>query len=252
VPTEPFATFGERFVQRVRRAALPPDVIYTSHVFYNSGFLFQDVAEAIAAARETAPDALFFLDGYHTFFAMPVDLSSVEDRVFYLAGGYKYAMAGEGVCFMHCPKGWTMRPVDTGWFATFGDLTKGVAPGTVPFPEDAMRMLGSTYDPVGLYRFNAVQDLWIQEGVTVSDIHAHARALQERFLDRVDLKKFGPDAQWMPKRDEVPDRGNFLTIRTRAAGSAYAKLRERGIVTDYRGDRLRFGFGIASPVDATP
>jgi kynureninase len=112
-----------------------------------------------------------------------------------------------------------------------------------------MRMLGGTYDPVGLYRFNAVQELWRREEISVADIHAHARALQERFLDRVDLKKFGRDTVLVPGRDEVPDRGNFLTIRTRSAGSVYAKLREKGIVTDYRGDRLRFGFGIASPVD---
>ncbi len=251
VPTEPFATFADRFVERLRSTPIPPDVIYTSHVFYNSGFIFEDVGRAIAAAREVAPDALFFLDGYHSFFAMPVDLSSVEDHVFYLAGGYKYAMAGEGVCFMHCPPGRAMRPVNTGWFASFGDLTKGVAPGTIPFPEDGMRMLGGTYDPVGLYRFNAVQDLWRKEGVSVADIHAHARALQERFLDGVDMKKFGPDTVLTPGRDEVPDRGNFITIRTRSAGSVYAKLREKGIVTDYRGDRLRFGFGIASPIDAS-
>jgi selenocysteine lyase/cysteine desulfurase len=182
---------------------------------------------------------------------MPVDLSSIEDRAFYLAGGYKYAMSGEGVCFMHCPPGIAMRPVNTGWFAGFGDLTKGVAAGTIPFPEDGMRMWGATYDPVALYRFNAVQELWLDEEVSVTDIHAHARALQERFLDGVDLRKLGADAVLLPARDEVLDRGNFLTIRTRSAGDAYHALRERGIVTDYRGDRLRFGFGIATPIDAS-
>ena len=37
------------------------------------------------------------------FMARPTDLSDIADRAFYLAGGYKYAMAGEGCCFLHCP-----------------------------------------------------------------------------------------------------------------------------------------------------
>ena len=37
----------------------------------------------------------------------------------YLAGGYKYAMAGEGACFMHCPPGFGARPRNTGWYASF-------------------------------------------------------------------------------------------------------------------------------------
>jgi hypothetical protein len=36
-------------------------------------------------------------------------------------------MAGEGVCFMHCPPGFARRPRDTGWFAAFGALEKARA-----------------------------------------------------------------------------------------------------------------------------
>jgi hypothetical protein len=33
-------------------------------------------------------EALVVIDGYHGFLALPTDLSKIEDRVFYLAGGY--------------------------------------------------------------------------------------------------------------------------------------------------------------------
>src|SRR5690606_34397813 len=112
------------------------------------------------------------IDGYHGFMALPTDFSVMQHRAFYLAGGYKYAMAGEGACFMHCPPGQAMRPVNTGWYAAFGALEKGVKPGELPYGASGMRMMGSTFDPGSLYRFNAVQR-WLQEqSVTVTKIHA--------------------------------------------------------------------------------
>ena len=62
------------------------------------------------------------VDGYHGFMAAPTDLSAVADRIFYVAGGYKYAMSGEGAAFLHAPPGFCPRPVVTGWYAEFGAL----------------------------------------------------------------------------------------------------------------------------------
>jgi selenocysteine lyase/cysteine desulfurase len=244
VAVEPFETFRERFIERVRSDGAELNVIYVSHVFYNSGYFFDSLIEAIAAAEEAAPQALFFVDGYHSFMAMAVDWSSVEKRTFYLGGGYKYAMSGEGVCFMHCPPGWALHPVNTGWFAGFGDLTKGVAGKRVPYSNDGFRMWGATYDPVAVYRFRAVQELWQREGIDSSMIHAHARALQEIFLDAIPRGHELAEAELLPPRTAA-DRGNFLTFRTPRAGDLYASLRSRNVVTDYRMNRLRFGFGIA-------
>ena len=41
VPVEPFGSFADRFIARLRGAPAPLDVIYTSHVFYNSGYVFE-------------------------------------------------------------------------------------------------------------------------------------------------------------------------------------------------------------------
>jgi kynureninase len=40
------------------------------------------------------------------------------------------------------------------------------------------------------------------------------------------------------------DRGSFLTFRRPDAQEVYQRLHDRGVITDYRGDRLRIGFGI--------
>ncbi|MBL7599179.1 class V aminotransferase, partial [Escherichia coli] len=85
------------------------------------------------------------------------DLSKVADRIFYVAGGYKYAMAGEGACFLHAPPGFCPRPVVTGWFAEFGDLSG--PPGGVQYRSDGGRFWGATFDCSALYRFNAVRGM---------------------------------------------------------------------------------------------
>ena len=113
---EPFNDFAERFAAAA--AAGGHDLVYLSQVFFNSGFALADVGGLVAAVPD--PETFVVLDGYHGFLALPTDLAAVEARAFYLAGGYKYAMAGEGAAFLHAPPGIGTRPRDTGWYAAFG------------------------------------------------------------------------------------------------------------------------------------
>ena len=166
VATEPFDSFPARFAAAAARGH---DLVFVSQVFFNSAATAGDLAALVAAVPEN--DTLIVIDGYHGFMALPTDFSRLAQRAFYLAGGYKYAMAGEGACFMHCPPGYAPRPRDTGWFAAFGALT-GAQRG-VPYGDDGSRFLGATFDPSGLYRLAAVLD-WIDAiGLTVEAIHAH-------------------------------------------------------------------------------
>ncbi|MFQ5947623.1 MAG: aminotransferase class V-fold PLP-dependent enzyme [Acidimicrobiia bacterium] len=241
VAVEPFSTFPERFLEAAGRGG--HDLVFFSQVFYNSGYFFDQFAEVVAAVP--SPSIYVVIDGYHGFMALPTDLSSVEDRAFYLAGGYKYAMSGEGVCFMHCPPGYGPRPVNTGWIAQFGELEQDIGDAPVSYRPDGSRFLGATFDPSGLYRFNAVMDLLGELGVTVADIHEHARSLQARFLERLD--RLGLEALNSSKL--VPDRatrerGNFLTFRLPEAAQIHRRLRHLQVTTDHRGNSLRFGFGL--------
>ena len=112
--------FPARFAAAAARGG--HDLVFVSQVFFNSAATCR---RSRGARSPPSPndDSLLVIDGYHGFMALPTDLSGTRARTFYLAGGYKYAMAGEGACFMHCPPGYAPRPRDTGWFAAFGALT---------------------------------------------------------------------------------------------------------------------------------
>jgi len=239
LPSEPFASFAARFAEAAADGG--HDLIYVSQVFYNSGYALADLPALVAAVPDA--DSLVVIDGYHGFLARPTDLSAIQERAFYMAGGYKYAVAGEGVVFLHAPPGYAPRPRDTGWYAAFSALETGGS--EVGYATDAGRFLGATFDPVGLYRFNAVMDWLNEHALGVPDIHAHAHGLQQRFvtgLDALGLTTLKSEQLVVPL--EEPARGNFLTFRTASAGELYRKLLDTHVITDWRGDRLRFGFGL--------
>lgn len=238
VELEPFDDFPARMREAIARAEC--DLVYFSHVFYNTGYVIQDLAALVDAVP--GDKTLTVIDGYHAFMALPVDLSKICDRAFYIAGGYKYAMAGEGICFMHCPPGRAPQPTDTGWLAEFGAL--GEAPrGKVAFGTDGSRFLGATFDPSGLYRFNAIQR-WAQiEGVDPQSVRAHVTQLQLHFLRDLDGQEH-PHLNRATLRPPSDPRGNFLCFRTPLAENLRRAWTNDNIVVDCRGDRLRIGFGI--------
>ncbi|MGH8997918.1 MAG: aminotransferase class V-fold PLP-dependent enzyme [Acidimicrobiia bacterium] len=237
VRVDPYGTFPERM--RSAAAGGGHDLVYFSQVHFNSAYVHQHVAAVVEAVPD--PETVVVIDGYHGFMALPTDLGSVEARAFYTAGGYKYAMAGEGACFMHCPPGYALRPLDTGWFAEFSDLAAAAQPGQVPFAPDGSRFAGGTFDSTPLYRLNAVQR-WLDDiGVSVADIHTHVARLQQLVIDQLDDRG---RAALVPGLDEVADRGHFLVLRLPDAGLVRQRLADAGVMVDHRDDRLRIGFGL--------
>ena len=206
-------TFAARFAAAARRGG--HDLVFVSQVFFNSAATAGALADIVAAVRDA--NALVVIDGYHGFMALPTDLSRKCRRAFYLAGGYKYAMAGEGVCFLHCPPGLAMRPRDTGWFAEFGALAARDG-GKVAYGSDGTRFMGATFDPTGLYRLAAMLDWMRTIGLTVDAIHEHVLALQELFLDEI-TRGVKPlcDARLVTPVGPGSTRGHFLTFETGAA-----------------------------------
>ena len=237
VASEPADSFPLRF--RAAAAEGSHDLIFVSQVFYNSGATCGDL---VALAKAAPPsDTFLAIDGYHGFMALPTDLSGVAARAFYLAGGYKYAMAGEGACFMHCPPGYAPRPRDTGWFAGFGALAEGRA-GEVAYAADGSRFLGATFDPTALHRLAAVFAWMDRIGLTVAAIHDHVLTLQSRFLRATD-----GIAPLRKARRVTPigtaEHGHFLCFETPDAAEIQARLAKANITTDVRNQRIRFGFG---------
>lgn len=219
----------EQVVERAR--AGEHDLIFVSQVQFGTGHVFDGIAELAALARPEGPWVV--IDGYHAFMAVETDLSAAADKIFYLAGGYKYAMAGEGCAFLHAPPGFGPRPEITGWYAEFEDLA--LPPGSIGYAPDARRFLGATFDPSGIYRFVAVRDMLRGEALTTAAIATHVGALREQLL------------AGLPIEAELLNPGSparFLALRSPNAQRWKAELEAEDVITDVRGDVLRIGFGL--------
>jgi selenocysteine lyase/cysteine desulfurase len=240
IATAPYETFQARFTAAA--AAGTHDMVFCSHVFFNSGFVVPDLGSLVAAVAD--PETLVVIDGYHAFMALPVDLSAIAHRAFYLAGGYKYACAGEGACFMACPPNAALRPRNTGWYAAFGALS-AAGDGQVAYAQDGSRFMGASFDPSGLYRLCASMR-WLENlGLGAAAAHARAHANQSAFLDAVEPACIpGLTRDALAVDGAALQRGNFLAFRSPHAGQLQKKLTASGVITDARADVLRIGFGL--------
>lgn len=216
------------------------DFIYLSTGLYNSGL--QIPAEWIEQIINLVSEqSIFALDGYHTFAAVPYDLSKIQDKVFFLGGSYKYAQGGEGLCFMTLPKDCDLRPTDTGWFAHFEGLS-GEMSERIGYTNGGLRFWGATVDMTALFRFNAAWDLFKINNLTVEKSHQYIQNLMQLFIDKL-------PSEWSQKLicNDLSKVGHFLTFEfpnEESTSNAYQSLKQKGILTDYRNNRLRFGFGL--------
>lgn len=231
--------FADRFIAAARSGTY--DLIFVSHVFFKSGYVFDRVWELASLSRPEGPWVV--VDGYHGFRAVPTDLSEVADRIFYVAGGYKYAMAGEGAAFLHAPAGFGPRPSLTGWYAEFGDLEG--PPGGVGYARDASRFMGATFDPSGVYRFVAAGKMLEAEGLTTAAVAEHVAGLQRSLLTRIEAGEAGPLKDAMVVNPPGNGRqARFLALRHPSAQAWKAALADKGVVVDVRDDVLRVGLSI--------
>ena len=237
VPVEPFETFPKRWAAACKHGC---DFAYLSHVFFNSGYALSDLPIFVDPLPTSAT---VVVDGYHAVCAIPVSIEGLQKRIFYVGGGYKYAQAGEGACYLYVPEENQSRPLNTGWFASFGALEKGEA--KVTYDRGGARFAGATFDFTATYRFNAVQNWWNSIGLTVNAVHGRVQALKAQFVQEIDqagLRTLRSD-QLLKCNGQTLD-GHFLAFRLPNAVALAEKLKSEKIVVDARADRLRFGFGL--------
>jgi selenocysteine lyase/cysteine desulfurase len=242
VAAEPFDDLSDRFLAAAQ--AGQHDLILVSQVLFGSGRIFERVEALASLARPDGPWVV--IDGYHAFMALERPFgSAAASSAFYLGGGYKYAMSGEGCAFLHAPPGYGERPPVTGWFAEFEDLT--LAPGQVGYARDARRFMGATFDPSALYRFNAVQRMLRENRLTTTIVADHSRTLQARLLDGIGATPLG-EVELLNPLGSGP-HARFLAFRSPHAQDWYSGLKAKNCITDVRGDVLRIGFGLYQDED---
>ena len=242
IAAEPFDSLPARFVERAQSGE--HDFILVSQVLFGSGRMFDRVDDLAALGRPEGP--WIVIDGYHAFMAIEQPFGqTAAHEAFYLGGGYKYAMAGEGCAFLHAPVGFGPRPPVTGWFAEFEDLS--LPPGSVGYAKDASRFMGATFDPSALYRFNAVQRRLQAEGLSTKSISAQVAQLQAQFLSAIGGTALA-DAELLNPLDHGA-HARFIAFRSPHAQRWYEELIARNCVTDVRGDVIRIGFGLYHDVE---
>jgi len=226
VAAEPAATLAERLAQRVddRTAA-----VLVSAVLYTTAHIVPDLRATLEACEWSGAELL--VDAYHALNAIPFSLK-VEglEGAYVVGGGYKYCQLGPGNAFLRFPADTTLRPVVTGWFSEFTDLSK--APnGRVEYGPGPARFAGATYDFTSHYRGAAVFKFFEEQNLTVERLRELSQqqiALLVRGLEPA------PDGA-------VAALGGFMSFSAPQAGQLQETLRRQHIWADHRGDRLRLG-----------
>lgn len=240
VACEPFGTFTQRFLAAMKEQ--PAEVAFLSHVMFRTGLRFDGAEELASYASPDGPWVV--LDLYHSFMAMPCDFSKVADRTFLMGGGYKYAMAGENAAYLHAPPGYAPRPTQTGWFADFGAMEG--KQGEVGYNKDGSRFLGATYDPTGLYRFNAIRRMLDAEGLDTAAIAKRCETLRAQIVTAIEAGEAGVTLRGaeLLKPNATGSQSRFISLRHPKAVEWKSRLMAENIFTDARDDILRIGVAL--------
>ncbi len=230
VDADPVSSLAERLGAAVDGRT---SAVLVSTVLFGTSSVVPGIGELVALARSRGAEVL--LDAYHAFDNMPI---AVPDGAFLVAGGYKYAQWGEGVCFLRVPAGCTLRPVYTGWFAGFAHLADRRTEGAVAYEEDGgTRFAGSTFDPTSTLRARAVARFFEAHDMTPERLRATYQRQTGRILEAA---RSLPGVEVATPRAEDA-RGGFVAVRTERAHDLVTALRTDGVFVDARGDLLRLG-----------
>ncbi len=236
VAADPATTVAERVAAKIddRTAA-----VLVSAVFFHNAHIAPGLGQLAADCARFGAELL--VDAYHALGVVPM---SVREQglggAFVTGGGYKYCQLGEGNCFLRIPPGRSFRPVITGWFSEFSALAESRAQAVV-YGTGADRFAGSTYDPTSHYRAVEVFGFFEAQGLTPTFLREVSQHQIGRLAERFDALDLDPAVVSRDRAVSLKNLGGFLALRAPDAGGLSRALRERGVLTDSRGEALRFG-----------
>jgi kynureninase len=238
VVAEPAATLAERMAGAIdeRTAA-----VLVSSVLFETARVVPHLDGLAAACRRTGTELL--VDAYHALGVVPFPIHELGLRdAWVVGGGYKYLQLGEGNCFLRLPAhADVLRPVVTGWYADFDTLPDPVRPQPVAYGPGGQRFAGATYDPTSHHRAARVFRFFDEQGLTPELLHRSYRHQVDVLARAFDALGVPDEVITRDRATPLSDFGGFLALRTPDAPELQAKLRNRGVSADSRGQILRFG-----------
>jgi len=214
--------------------------ILVSFVFFNSGLILPNLSEL--AEFCDAKGIKLLVDAYHSLNVVPFSVKKNKlENAFITGGGYKYCQLGEGNCFLRFPKETDMRPVTTGWFSEFTVMSEKKRSGEVLYGTGDDLFTGATYDPTSNYRAARVLRFFNEMNLNAEFLREVSQHQIKLLINEFDILDANPS---LIKRDisiSLKNIAGFLVIYTEKAELISAKLKEKNVWTDYRGNALRFG-----------
>lgn len=214
--------------------------VMISRIYFETAEVNTKLSEIAAACLDAGVPLM--IDDYHGTNVVPLSVQDegLED-CFILIGGYKYLQWGEANCFLRFPKSFELRPVITGWFASFETLDHPQMDGPVQFDDGDQRFATATYDPISQFRAAEVVNFFRKQGLTPEVLHKQYQA-QVGYL--TELFEDGNKEKYQISRSHrrpLKETGGFLSLKSPHARTLRANLLAKGIYTDARDQILRLG-----------
>ncbi|MFC2084571.1 kynureninase [Bacteroidota bacterium] len=237
IPGYPAYQVAEKLIKEVdEKTAL----VVVSSVFYKNANIVENLREIHDACCRVGAELL--IDAYHSLNVVPFSVKRDGlERAFITGAGYKYCQLGEGNGFLRFPRDTKLKPVITGWFSEFEDLTGSVEKGKIKYGEGDLLFAGATYDPTSNYRAAEVFEFFVQNNLTVEflrEINQHQVGLLIELFDNLDAN---PELINRDLSVSINNLGGFLSLKSKHANEISLKLFEQNVYTDSRGDILRLG-----------
>ena len=237
VPVDPDNTFGDRIIEEID---INTSAILLSRVYFETSLVNQHLSDIAAAARVQGIPVI--IDDYHGTNVVPLSITDEGlDDCFFLIGGYKYLQWGEANCFLRFPKDCDLRPVITGWFASFSTLEHPRSNTPVQYDDSDQRFASATYDPTSQFRAAKVVEFFREQDLSPQVLRDQYEAqiglLRSYFIQ----KDFDPEIIKLTHNEHLSRNGGFLSLTSPKAREIRADLLSRGIFTDARNQILRLG-----------
>ena len=236
------ASVDESFVENIRKNLdSNTSAVMISRVYFQSSLINPYLTEIASLCRKNGVSLV--IDDYHGTNVVPLSIrdEGLEDA-FILIGGYKYLQWGEANCFLRFPKDCTIRPVITGWFASFGSLQKKQDfTKAVEFDPGNQRFASGTYDPSSQFRAAKVVQFFKKQSLG-TQVLRKGNQEQVGLLKSLILEQdINPSILRLTHNEDIHMNGGFLSLQSPYAVAIRKRLLEKEVFTDARDTILRLG-----------